>query len=104
MQYVEIDNVKINNGLSYIFNFSELDKLHQKHKPLKLSIAYVMFIDTESIKSPCPVDNRILTSNSLFEIYDFINNDIHNNTNTFINNANVFISLRLKKLLKTKFY
>ena len=30
MQYFEIDNININNGYSYIFNLSELDKLHQK--------------------------------------------------------------------------
>ena len=33
-QYVEIDNINmkniINNGTSYIFNLSELDKLHKK--------------------------------------------------------------------------
>ena len=98
IHYVEIDNININNGISYILNLSELDKLHQKHKPLKLSIDYVMFINTESIKSPCPVDNCILTSNSLFDIYYFMNKNIHNNTLRFINNVNDFISLRLKKV------
>ena len=88
----------INNGISYILNLSELNKLHQKHKPLKLSIDYVMFINTESSKSPCPVDNCILTSNSLFDIYYFMNKNIHNNTLRLINNVNDFISLRLKKI------
>ena len=36
MQYFEIENININNGISYIFNLSDLGKLHQKHKPLKL--------------------------------------------------------------------
>ena len=39
-QYFETDNININNGVSYIFNLSELDKLHQNHKPLKLLIEY----------------------------------------------------------------
>ena len=97
-QCFEIDNINIDNGISYIFNLSELDKLHQKHKPLKLLIDYVMFINTESIKSLCPVDNCILTSNNLFDIYYLMNKHINDNTNTFINNVNDFISLRLKKI------
>ena len=68
MQYIEIDNINVNNGISYMLNLSELNKLHQKHKPFKLAIGYAMFIDTESIKSPRPVDNRSLTSNNLFEM------------------------------------
>ena len=69
IKYFEIDSINIINGISYIFNLSELDNLHQKHKPLKLSTDYVMFINASSIKSLCPVDNRILTSNNLFNIY-----------------------------------
>ena len=34
-QYFEICNINFNNGISYIFNLSELDKLHQQHKPFK---------------------------------------------------------------------
>ena len=29
IHYFEIDNININNEISYIFNLSELDKLHQ---------------------------------------------------------------------------
>ena len=34
-QYCDIDNININNGISYIFDLSDLDKLHQQHTPLK---------------------------------------------------------------------
>ena len=99
MQCFVIDNINIiNNGISYIFNLSELDKLHQKHKPLKLSIDYVMFINTSSIESLCPVDNCILTSNNVFDIYYFMNKHINNNTLSFIDNVDDFSSLRLKKI------
>ena len=30
IHYFEIVNININNGISYIFNLSELDKLHQQ--------------------------------------------------------------------------
>ena len=30
IHYFEIDNINIHTGLSYVFNLSELDKLHQK--------------------------------------------------------------------------
>ena len=88
-----------------MFNLSELEKLHQKHKPLKLSIDYVMFINTSSIKSLCPVDNCILTSNNVFDTYYFLNininnNNITNNTLSFIDKVDDFISLRLKKNIK----
>ena len=33
MQYFEIENININKGISYMFNLSDLGKLHQKHKP-----------------------------------------------------------------------
>ena len=52
MHYLEIDNINmkniIKNGISYIFNLSELDKLHQKHKPLKLLIEYEIFVTSTS--------------------------------------------------------
>ena len=53
--------------------------------------------NTRSIKSLCPVDNRILTSNTLFMYLYFTNKDINNNTLAFIANVDDFISLRLKK-------
>ena len=92
IHYFEIDNININDGISYILNLSELDKLHQTHKPSKLSIDYIMFINTSSIKSLCPVDNCILTSNIFFDFYYFMNKHIHTNTLTFTNNVNDFIS------------
>ena len=46
----EIDNINIKNGIPYISNLSELDKLYQKHKPLKLSIEYVMFLIQVQLK------------------------------------------------------
>ena len=87
MQYFEFDSMNINTGISYVLNSSELDKLHQKHKPLKLSIDYVMFISTSSIKGWCPVDNRISTSNNVFNVYYFMNKDMNNNTLAFIANV-----------------
>ena len=81
-----------------MFNLSELDKLHQTHIPLKVSIDYVMVLSTSSNTSLCPVDNRILTSNSLFDIYYVMNNGINHNTHTFINNVNDCISLRLENI------
>ena len=72
--------------------------MHQKHKPLQLSIDFVMFINTESIKNPCPVDNRILTSKYLLDTYYFLNKDINNYTNTFKCMVGDFIPLQLKKI------
>ena len=100
MQHFETHNININSGISSIFNLSELDKSNQNHKPLKVSIDNAMFVNTESMKSPCPVDNRLLTSNSLIDIYYFMNNDINNNTNKCVHNVTDFISLRLKKAIK----
>ena len=31
IHYFEIDNININNGISFTFNLSDLDKLHQKN-------------------------------------------------------------------------
>ena len=77
----------------------KLFNVHQKHKPLQLSIEHVMFISTESIKSPCPADNRILTSNNLFDMYYFLNKDINNYTNTFKCMVDDFIPLQFSKFL-----
>ena len=66
-QYFEIDNINmkniISNGISYIFNLSELEKLHQKHKPLKLLIEYDIFVTSSSFTCLNHVRNRTLTSN-----------------------------------------
>ena len=67
--YFEIDNVNINNGISYIFNLSELDKLHQKHKPLKLLIEYDILATSTSFTCLNHVRNRTLTPSNLFDIY-----------------------------------
>ena len=57
-----------------------------------------MFVSTESIKSPRPVDNRILTSNGLFDIYYFMNKDNNSHTNTFKCMVDDFTSLQLKEI------
>ena len=71
-QYFEIDNIImkniIKNGISYIFNLSDLGKLHQKHKPLKLLIEYDIFATSTSFTCLNHVRNRTLTSNNLFFI------------------------------------
>ena len=63
MQYFEIDNININNGISYIFNLSDLGKLHQNHKPLKLLIEYDILATSTSVTCLNHVRNRTLTSN-----------------------------------------
>ena len=98
IHYFEIDNININNGLSYIFNLSELDKLHQKHKPLNLSIDCFTHVNTSSSKESCKITNRILTSNSLFDIYYFMNEVISHYTYTFKCMVDDFISLQLNKI------
>ena len=100
IHYFEIDNININinNGLSYIFNLSELDKLHQKHKPLKLSIDCFTLVNTSSSKKSCNITKRILTSNSLFDIYYFMNKVISHCTYTFKCMVDDFISLQLNKI------
>ena len=80
-QYFEIDNINmkniINNGTSYIFNLSELDKLHKQHKPLKLLIESDIFATSTSFTCLNHVRNRTLTSNNLFDIYYVFNKDLY---------------------------
>ena len=76
IQYFEIDNININNGISYIFNLSELDKLHRKNKPLKLLIEYEILATFASYKCMKRVCDRALTSNSLSDIHFFLNEDL----------------------------
>ena len=100
-QYFEIDNINmkniINNGISYIFNLSELDKLHQKHKPLKLLMEYDIFATSTSFTCLNHVRNRTLTSNSLFDIYYFLNKDLYEINLVYSRNMVNFISLQVKK-------
>ena len=101
-QYFEIDNINmkniINNGISYIFNLSELDKLHQKHKPLKLLIEYDIFVTSTSFTCLNHVRNRSLTSNNLFDIYYFLNKDLYETNLVYRDNMVNFISLHVKKI------
>ena len=101
-QYFEIDNINmkniINNGTSYIFNLSELDKLHQKHKPLKLLIEYDIFATSTSFTCLNHVRNRTLTSNNLFDIYYFLNKDLYETNLMYSRNMVNFISLQVKKI------
>ena len=98
MQYFEIDNINTNNGISYIFNLSELDKLHQKHKPLKLLIEYDIFATSTSFTCLNHVRNRTLTSNNLFDIYYFLNKDLYETNLVYSRNMVNFISLQVKKI------
>ena len=99
-QYFEIDTIKmkniINNGISYIFNLSELDKLHQKHKPLKLLIEYDIFVTSTSFTCLNHVRNRTLTSNNLFDIYYFLNKDLYETNLVYRDNMDNFVSLHVK--------
>ena len=97
-QYFEIDNININNGISYIFNLSELDKLHQKHKPLKLLIEYDIFVSSTSFTFFNHLRNRTLTSNNLFDIYYFLNKDLYKTNLVYRDNVVNFISLQVKKI------
>ena len=103
IHYFEIDSININNGLSYVFNLSELDKLHQKNKPLKLLIEYDVLATFASYKCMKQVRDRALTSNNFFDIYYFLNKDLHaikliyNSDNSY-NTINA-ISEQVKKLL-----
>ena len=101
-QYFEIDNVImkniIKNGISYIFNLSELDKLHQKHKPLKLLIEYDIFVTSTSFTFFNHLRNRTLTSNNLFDIYYFLNSDLYKTNLVYRDNVANFISLQVKKI------
>ena len=98
MQYFEIDNININNGISYIFNLSELDKLHQNHKPLKLLIEYDILATSTSFTCLNHVRNRTLTSNNLFDIYYFLNKDLYETNLMYSRNMVNFISLQVKKI------
>ena len=102
LQYFEIDNINmkniINNGISYIFNLSELDKLHQKHKPVKLLIEYDILATSTSFTCLNHVRNRTLTSNNLFDIYYFLNEDLYETNSMYSRNMINFISLQVKKI------
>ena len=100
-QYFEIDNIIIKNDLSYIFNFSDLDKLHQKHEPLKLLIEFEIFVTSTSFTCLNHVRNRTLTSTNLFDIYYFLNKDLLETKLVYRRNMVNFISLHVKKLLKS---
>ena len=97
-QYFEIDNININNGISYIFNLSELDKLHQKHKPLKLLIENDILATSTSFTCLNHVRNRTLTSNNLFDIYYFLNEDLYETNLMYSRNMVNFIALQVKKI------
>ena len=101
-QYFNIDNTNmkniINNGIPYIFNLSELDKLHQKHKPLKFLIEYDIFATSTSFTCLNHVRNRTLTSNNLFDIYFFLNKDLYETNVVYSRNMVNFISLQVKKI------
>ena len=98
MQYFEIDNININNGISYVFNLSDLGKLHQEHKPLKLLIEYDIFATSTSFTCLNHVRNRTLTSNNLFDIYYFLNKDLYETNLVYSRNMVNFISLQVKKI------
>ena len=99
IHYFEIDNININNGISYIFNLSELDKLHQSHKPLKSLIEYEILATSTSFKCLNQVRNRTLTSINLFDIYYFLNKDLHEIKLVYRRNMDNLISLQVKKKL-----
>ena len=98
MQCFEIDSININNGISYIFNLSELDTLHQNHKPLKLSIEYDILVTSSSVKCMDYVCNRTLISNNLFDIYYFLIKDFYEVNRIYKNNMTNFISLQIKQI------
>ena len=96
MQYVEIHNTNINNGISYIFNLSDLGKLHEKHKPLKLLIEYEVLATSTSFKCLKQVRNRTLTSTNLVDIYYFLNKDLHETKLVDSHSMVNYISLQVK--------
>ena len=98
IHYFEIDNININNGLSYIFNLSELDKLHQKSKPLKLFIEYGLIITSTSSKCLNQVRFRTITSNNLFDIYYYLNKYLYEIKLVYNDTMVNFISLQVKKI------
>ena len=77
IHYFEIDNININNGLSYVFNLSELDKLHKTYKPLKLFIEYDALAIYSTLTHLNHVCNRTLIPISLFDICYFLSKDLH---------------------------
>ena len=97
IHYFEIDNISINNGISYIFDLSDLDKLHQKNKPLKLFIEYDIFATYSSFTRWFHVCNRTLISINLFDIYYFLNKDLHKVKLVYASDVANFISLQVKK-------
>ena len=99
IHYFEIDNININNGFSYIFNLNELDKLHHKYKPLKLFIEYDLFVTFSSFTRWFNVCNRTLISINLFDIYYFLNKDLHKVKLVYGRSGPVdLISVQIKKI------
>ena len=99
IHYFEIDNININNGFSYIFNLSELDKLHQKSKPLKLFIEYDALAIYSSFTCLNHVCNRTLISINLFDIYYFLTKDLHKVKLVYGRSGPVdLISVQIKKI------
>ena len=98
IHYFEIDNININNGISYIFNLSELDKLHQKNKPLKLFIEHDIFVTFSSFTRWFHVCNRTLISINLFDIYYFLNKDLHKVKLVYASDMANLISLQVNKI------
>ena len=76
IHYFEIDNINITNGISF-FNFSELDKLHKKDKPLELLIEYKLLATFASYKCIKHVCDRALPSNIYLIFIFFLNKDFH---------------------------
>ena len=99
IHYFETDNININNGISYIFNLSELDKLHQTNKPLKLFIEYDIFVTFSSFTRWFHVCNRTLISINLFDIYYFLNKDLHKVKLVYASDMANFISLQVNKII-----
>ena len=95
-QYFEIGNINKNHDLSFFINLSELDKLHQEHKPLKILIEYEVFVTSTSFTCLNHVRNRTLTSTNLFDMYDFLNKDLHETKLVYSRNMVNFISLQVK--------
>ena len=79
-----------------MFNLSELDKLHQNHKPLKSLIEYEILATSTSFECLNQVRNRTLTSINLFDIYYFLNKDLHEIKLVYRCNMVNFISLQVK--------
>ena len=101
IHYFEIDNININNGISYIFNLSELDKLHQTNKPSKLFIEYDVIATYNLFTRWFHVCNRTLISINLIDIYYFLNKDILKVKLAYASSSDdviYFISLQVKKI------